>query len=106
MTDHQPQSPSPGEGCLFALGALLLLPGLCSVLGTFELFQTLSSGGGDVTGTILSAAGYIFGALGVYLVIKVMRRRPIKRWQVLLTAAAVLAGLAALLFLVLSVDPR
>ena len=66
MTDQQPESDQ--SGCLlivaFAAGALLLLPGLCSV---FFVLSDLGSPA-DLLGTWpVWAAGLVLGALGVWL---------------------------------------
>jgi hypothetical protein len=82
MTDNQPEPEA--LGCLAALalgvvGALLLLPGLCSVFVTSEmLFSSPTPGGspnfGDSAGGLLLwAGGLVLGALGVWLITIVIR---------------------------------
>jgi hypothetical protein len=72
MTAHQPEPPS-AFGCLGAImGALLLLPGLCSALVTLDALRTPQFLGPQ--GLMLWSAGFMFGALGIYLIIRAFRR--------------------------------
>jgi hypothetical protein len=68
MTDHQPEREA--LGCLGVIGAVLLLPGLCSVAFTPSLLldPNVKLGGLGVW-----AAGIILGALGVYLITMAIR---------------------------------
>jgi hypothetical protein len=76
MANHEPppsegHEPSPvALGCLGVLGAILLLPGLCSVLFAPSLLldPNIKLGGLGVW-----AAGIILGALGAFLITKVIR---------------------------------
>jgi hypothetical protein len=75
MTDSQPEP--EGLGCLGAvalgvIGALLLLPGLCSLLSTPAVFSS-PQGGESFNVTPVWALGLILGGLGVVVITIALR---------------------------------
>jgi hypothetical protein len=77
MTCNQPEPEGlsrAGAIVLCVIGAVLLLPGLCSLYFAPQvLFNPRSQGANSLDFTDIRAAGLILGALGVRLIIRAFR---------------------------------
>jgi hypothetical protein len=82
VSDQQPATP-PGNGrpslavsiLLFAIGVILLLPGLCSLFFLAAFLSPGQGGGGDPGIWSLLMLCLLIGAGGVALIVHAIRRR-------------------------------